>query len=197
MQAPEFTMLLRRWSAGDQFALAALMPVVYGELHRLAAARLRNEREGHTLQPTALIHEAYLKLVDHDQEQWHSRAHFFSVASQIMREILVDNARKHRASKRGNGRKVSIDDAVWLAPERGRSLEQLDDALEELARFDQRKSRLIELKFFGGLTGQEISKVLGISISTITRELRLAEAWLESYLSPAASRTTTSTSETE
>jgi RNA polymerase sigma factor (TIGR02999 family) len=188
VQTPEFTMLLHKWSGGDQSALAALMPVVYGELHRLAAARLRNERTGHTLQPTALIHEAYLKLVDHDQGQWHSRAHFFSVASQIMREILVDNARKHRAGKRGKGKKVSIDDVVSVAPERGRSLDQLDDALKELSRFDERKGRLIELNYFGGLTGEEISDVLGISISTITREMRLAEAWLESYLGPAASR---------
>lgn len=162
------------------------MAVVYSELHRLAAARLRNERAGHTLQPTALIHEAYLKLVGHDQRQWHSRAHFFSVASRIMREILVDNARKYRAGKRGHGKKTLIDAAVSLAAERGRSLEQLDDALKELSRFDERKGRLIELKYFGGLTGEEISEVLDISISTITRELRLAEAWLESYVSPPA-----------
>ena len=172
------------------------MPVVYGELRRLAAARLRHEREGHTLQPTALIHEAYVKLVDHDQGQWHSRAHFFSVASRIMREILVDNARKHRAAKRGQGKKVSLDAEALIAPERGRALERLDDALRELSRFDERKSRLIELKFFGGLTGAEISDVLGISISTITRETRLAEAWLESFLAPA-SRTVSFTPKSE
>lgn len=179
--------MLRKWSAGDASALADLIPVVYDELHHLAAARLRNERHGHTLQPTALIHEAYLKLVHHDQKAWHSRAHFFSVASQIMREILVSNARRHRAAKRG-GEKASLDEAISFAPERGRALLQLDDALNELAGFDERKSRLIELKYFGGLTGEEISEALGISIATITRETRLAEAWLQSCLSPAASR---------
>ncbi len=180
-------MLLERWSQGDRSALEALTPIVYGELHRLAAARLRNERTGHTLQPTALIHEAYLKLVGHGQKQWHSRAHFYSVASRIMREILVDNARKHRAAKRGSGNNVALDEADWAAPQRGRSLEELDSALEELSRLDGRKGRLIELKFFGGFAGEEISEMLGISISTITREMRLAEAWLESHLRPAAS----------
>jgi RNA polymerase sigma-70 factor (ECF subfamily) len=178
--------MLRKWSAGDESALSDLIPAVYAELHHLASARLRNERVAHTLQPTALIHEAYLKLVDHDQKEWHSRAHFFSVASQIMREILVDNARKRRAAKRG-GEKVTINDAISFAPERGRALLQLDDALHELAGFDKRKSRLIELKYFGGLTGQEISEALGISVSTITREMRLAEAWLQTCLSPAGS----------
>src|SRR5215472_12798235 len=109
--------MLRKWSAGDKSSLSDLMPVVYSELHRLAGARLRNERAGHTLQPTALIHEAYLKLVDHDQGQWHSRAHFFSVASRIMREILVDNARRHRAVKRGEGKKEPLEAAVSFAPE--------------------------------------------------------------------------------
>jgi RNA polymerase sigma factor (TIGR02999 family) len=184
MQATEFTVLLHQWSAGDQSALEALMPAVYGELRRLAASRLRNERPGHTLQPTALIHEAYLKLVDHDQKQWHSRAHFFSVASQVMRQVLVDNARKHRAAKRG-GDKLPLDEAIATAHERGDALIRIDEALSELARFDERKSRLIELKYFGGLRGEEISEVLGISISTITREMRLAEAWLQSYLNPA------------
>jgi RNA polymerase sigma factor (TIGR02999 family) len=178
--------MLRKWSAGDKSSLSDLIPVVYSELHRLASARLRNERAGHTLQPTALIHEAYLKLVEHDQKEWHSRAHFFSVASQIMREILVDSARKRRAAKRC-AEKVTIDEAISFAPERGRALLQLDEALNELAGFDKRKSRLIELKYFGGLTGQEISEALGISISTITREMRLAEAWLQTCLSPSGS----------
>jgi len=185
MRPSEFTLLLRKWSAGDASALADLMPVVYEELRRLAAARLRSERSAHTLQATALIHEVYLKLVHHDQKEWHSRAHFFSVASQIMREILVDNARKHRAAKRG-GEKAPMEEAISFAPERGRALLELDDALNELAGFDGRKSRLIELKYFGGLTGEEISQALGISISTITREMRLAEAWLQARLTPAA-----------
>jgi RNA polymerase sigma factor (TIGR02999 family) len=130
-----------------------------------------------------LIHEAYLRLVDHDQRQWHSRAHFFSVAGRIMREILVDHARAHNAAKRGghNG-KVTLLDAVSFAPERGGTLIALDDALRELASFDERKSRLIELKYFGGLHTEDIAQALGISRSTVTREARLAEAWLHSYL---------------
>jgi RNA polymerase sigma factor (TIGR02999 family) len=186
VQASEFTLMLRKWSAGDESALSDLIPVVYLELHRLASARLRSEHTAQTLQPTALIHEAYLKLVDHDQKQWHSRAHFFSVASRIMREILVDHARKRHAAKRG-GEKVTINEAVSFAPERGRALLQLNEALDELAGFDKRKSQLIELKYFGGLTGREISETLGISISTITREMRLAEAWLQASLSPSGS----------
>ena len=152
---------------GDRAAL-----IVYQELRRLASARLRNERSGHTLQATALIHEAYLKLVDHDQKEWHSRSHFFSVASQITCEILVDHARKHRAAKRGGGEKIALDEAISLAPERSQLLIDLDDALRELERFDARKARLVELKYFGGLSGEEIGEALGISISTITRESR-------------------------
>ena len=186
MQSPEFTILLRKWSAGDESALPYLIPVVYAELHRLASARLRNERFAQTLQPTALIHEAYLKLVDHDQKEWHSRAHFFSVASHIMREILVDHSRKRHAAKRG-GEKVPLNAAISFAPVRGWALLQLDEALNELAGFDKRKSRLIELKYFGGFTGQEISEALGISVATITREMRLAEAWLQQRLSPSGS----------
>jgi RNA polymerase sigma-70 factor, ECF subfamily len=183
-ETADVTILLDRWSQGDRSALEALAPIVYGELHRLAVSRLRNERAGHTLAPTALIHEAYLRLVGHDQRQWHGRAHFYAVASCIMREILVDNARRHRAAKRGSGNKVPLEGADWVSPERGRSLEELDDALKQLSRLDDRKGRLIELKYFGGFKGEEISEILSISISTITREMRLAEAWLESYLSP-------------
>jgi RNA polymerase sigma factor (TIGR02999 family) len=164
------------------------MPVVYAELRRLAGSRLRNERAGHTLQATALVHEAYLRLVDHNQRHWHGRAHFFSVASRIMREILVDSARKHRAAKRGEGKKAVWGESLAAAPERSPSLERLDDALKEMSRFDERKGRLIELKYFGGLTGEEISAVTGVSISTITREMRLAEAWLENYLCPGRGR---------
>ena len=185
MQAREFTILLRKWSAGDESALPDLIPMVYVELHRLASARLRHERLAQTLQPTALIHEAYLKLVDHDQKEWHSRAHFFSVASHIMREILVDHARKRHAAKRSG--EMPLNGAISFTPVRGRALLQLDEALIELAGFDQRKSRLIELKYFGGFTGQEISHALGISVSTITREMRLAEAWLQLRLSPSGS----------
>ena len=179
----EFTTLLRHWSAGNKAALDQLMPVVYRELRQLAASRLKVERSGHTLRPTDLVHEAYLRLVHHSQEQWHSRAHFFSVASHVMREILVDHARKYHASKRGGGvGKVSLDEALSFAPERGATLIALDDALHELAAFDQRKSRLIELKYFGGLETEEIGEALDISRATATRESRLAEAWLHHYL---------------
>jgi RNA polymerase sigma factor (TIGR02999 family) len=182
MQSSDFTRLLREWTHGNKQALDEITPLVYQELRKLAAVRLRDERNDHTLQPTALIHEAYLKLVDHSQEKWNSRAHFFSVASQVMREILVDHARKHRAAKRSGGEKLPLDEAASFAPERGQALLDLDDALRELARLDERKSLLIELKYFGGLSGQEIADALGISISTITRESRLAELWLHRYL---------------
>jgi RNA polymerase sigma-70 factor, ECF subfamily len=183
IEPSQFTILLRDWSGGNKAALGQLAPVVYRELRKLAASKLRRERSGHTLQPTALLHEAYLRLVHHDQEQWHSRSHFFAVASQIMREILVDYARRHHASKRGgDAEKVSLDEALSFAPERGATLLALDDALRELATFDERKSRLIELKYFGGLQRDEIAAALGVSSATITRESRLAEAWLHNYL---------------
>ena len=179
----DITLLLRSWSGGDRAALDELTPVVYRELRSLAMAKLRAERADHTLQPTALLHEAYLRLVRHGQEEWHSRAHFFAVASTIMREILVDHARKHRAEKRGGGSgNVSLEEALSFAPERGATLIALDDALQELNTFDERKSRLIQLKYFGGLTGDEIAEVLQISRATVTREARLAEAWLYNYL---------------
>jgi RNA polymerase sigma factor (TIGR02999 family) len=179
----EFTVLLREWSAGNEGALPQLMPIVYQELRKLAAAKLRRERSGHTLQPTALIHEAYMRLVRLRQAEWHSRAHFFAIASQIMRKILVDHARKHKAMKRGGyDEKVSLDEGLSFARERGATLIALDDALRELASFDDRKCRLIELKYFGGLQGEEIAEALGVSRATVTRESRLAEAWLHQFL---------------
>jgi RNA polymerase sigma factor (TIGR02999 family) len=183
MEKGEFTGLLRNWSNGSKTVLDHITPVIYKELRKLAAARLRRERDGHTLQPTALIHEAYLRLVDHHQKEWHSRAHFFSVAGRIMREILVDHARARQAGKRGGSSvKVTLPDAVSFAPEVQATLIALDDALCALASFDERKSRLIELKYFGGLETEEIAEALGISRSTVTREARLAEAWLHNYL---------------
>jgi RNA polymerase sigma-70 factor, ECF subfamily len=181
----QITVLLRSWSEGDKSALDSLAPIVYRELRKLAGAKLRDERAAHTLQPTALIHEAYLKLVDHRQSKWNSRAHFFSVASHLMREILVDNARKFRASKRG-GEKLPLEDAASVASERGRDLIALDDALNELAKTDERKSQLISMKYFGGLSCEEIAEALGISVRTVTRESRLAEYWLNKYLSDPA-----------
>jgi RNA polymerase sigma factor (TIGR02999 family) len=187
MDKTEFTVLLRNWSDGRKAVLDRIAPAIYKELRRLAGARLRLERQGHTLQPTALIHEAYMRLVEHDQREWHSRAHFFSVAGRIMRQILVDHARAHQAAKRGaHAGKVTLSDAVSFAPGRGATLIALDDALRELATFDERKSRLIELKYFGGLETEEIAEALGISRSTVTREARLAEAWLHHYLTGAS-----------
>jgi RNA polymerase sigma factor (TIGR02999 family) len=185
MSPGQFTMLLHEWKGGNKAALDALTPVVYRELRNLAAAKLSSENNARTLQPTALVHEAYLRLVDHDQQAWHSRAHFFSVASHIMREILVDHARRRTAAKR-SAEMVPLDEGLSFAPEQSDLVVALDDALRELARFDERKARLIELRYFGGLNGEEIAEALGISISTITRESRLAEAWLHRYLSNEA-----------
>ncbi len=188
MDSGQFTVLLEKWSHGEKSALNALTPIVYRELRKLAAANLARERGDHTLTPTALLHEAYLKLVDHKQDHWHSRAHFYAVASHIMREILIDHARKHRATKRGGGQaNVSLDDAIAFAPEKSDMIVALDEALQALAKQDERKAKLIELKYFGGLSGQEISEVLNISLSTITRECRMAEAWLQRYLRSDAS----------
>jgi RNA polymerase sigma factor (TIGR02999 family) len=184
MAPGQFTLLLKDWSGGNKAALDSLTPIVYQELRKLASSKLSRERDARTLQPTALIHEAYLKLVQHDQERWHSRAHFFAVASHIMREILVDHARKHSAAKR-SGERVPIEEGLTFAPERGAMVIALDDALGELAKFDERKARLIELRYFGGLSGEELADALNISISTVTRESRLAEAWLHRYLTGA------------
>jgi RNA polymerase sigma factor (TIGR02999 family) len=185
MSAPDITELLQDWAAGKPQALAQLTPIVYTELRHLAASLLRGERAGHTLQPTALIHEAYLKLAAHKQDHWHSRAHFFAFASHVMRQVLSNHARAHGAAKRGSGvAAVSLQDAIDTLAAPGSAFLALDDALNELARYDARKAQLIELKYFGGLTGEEISGVLNISVSTITRESRLAEAWLQEFLAP-------------
>ncbi len=186
MDTIQFTGLLNDWRNGRKDVLDALTPVVYQELHRIAAGFLSRERSGHTLQPTALINEAYLKLVKHDQQEWHSRAHFFSVACTIMRQILARYARDKHAQKRGGGGgRVTLDEAIAMAPQRGEAFLALDEALSELARIDERKAKLIELKYFGGLKGDEIAAVLNISIPTITRDCRQAEAWLQAYLTRA------------
>lgn len=153
-------------------------------MHNLASGYLHNERDARTLQPTALIHEAYLQLVSQDLPDWESRAHFFGVAAQLMRQILVDHARKHRSQKRGGGAgKVSFDEALSLAPERGASVIALDDALTDLAAVDARKCKVIELRFFGGLSVDETARMLDISVVTVGREQRLAEAWLHRAMS--------------
>jgi RNA polymerase sigma factor (TIGR02999 family) len=177
----QVTQLLRAWAAGDRAAYDALAPLVYDELRRIAGARMRHERDCHTLQPTALIHEAYLRMLG-DTPSFENRAQFFAAASNLMRRILVDNARRFRSGKRGGGLRAQLDEALEVPQERRRDVIALDDALSELARFDERKARIVELRHFGGLTGEEIAQMLGISTATVTREARAAEAWMHAYL---------------
>ena len=180
------TRLLLDWKAGNKAALDELTPVVYQELRRLANSYLRKERPDHTLQPTALIHEAYLRLIDQNTPDFQSRAHFFGVAAQLMRQILVDHARSHRAAKRGHGQKVELNEALAFSAEKSDELVALDDALKELEKFDERKCRVVELRFFGGLAIEEISQALDISVATVGRELRMAQAWLYRSMSTEA-----------
>ena len=173
------TELLLAWSDGDQAALDKLVPLIYDELRRLAEHYLRRERSNHTLQPTALVHEAYLRLVDQKHMQWQNRAHFFGAATQVMRRILVDHARQHKAAKRGGAEhKVTLDEDVAFAKQRDVNLLALDDALTKLESLDPQKSRIVELRFFGGLSEEQTAKVLGVSTSTVRRQWKLAKAWL-------------------
>jgi RNA polymerase sigma factor (TIGR02999 family) len=177
------TQLLEDWSNGDQAALDRLMPLVYGELRRLAHYYMRRERAGSTLQTTAVVNEAYLRLVDQTRTTFTSRAHFFAIAATIMRRILVNYARDRAAGKRGGGaRKVPIEDAAVLSQERARDLVALDEALERLAKDDERKSRVVELRYFGGLSVEETAEVLGVHSNTVLREWRLARAYLHREL---------------
>jgi RNA polymerase sigma-70 factor (ECF subfamily) len=179
MPAEEVTRLLLEWKNGNQAAVDALTPIVYSELRRLAAGYMRDERAAATLQPTALVHEAYLRLVSQNMPDWESRSHFFGVAAQLMRQILVDHARKHKSQKRGAGAaQVPLEDALGFAPERSSSVIALDDALSELARIDPRQAKVIELRFFGGFSVEETAQAVGVSVATIGREQRMAEAWL-------------------
>lgn len=183
----EVTELLQQWSVGRQDALDELWPAIYGELRRLAASYLRRERPNHTLQATALVHEAFLKLVDQRAVRWQNRAHFFGIAAQMMRRILVDHARAHTASKRGSGiRPLSLDEALAVAPTSDVDLLALDEALTRLAEVDPRQGRVVELRFFGGLTVDETAEVLHVSPATIGREWTLAKAWLYAELGRAA-----------
>jgi len=173
------TQLLIDWKSGKKEALDLLIPLVYQELRSLADRYLRDERAAATIQPTALVHEAYLRLVSQSLPDWESRAHFFGVAAHLMRQILVDHARRRQSFKRGSGLEmIRIEDTVSFAPERGRHIQELDDALNALAAFDERKAKVMELRFFGGCSVEETAQALGISTATITREQRLAEAWL-------------------
>jgi RNA polymerase sigma factor (TIGR02999 family) len=175
----EITRLLADWSKGDRQALEKLTPLVYDELRRLAARYLRQERHGHTLQSTALVHEAYLKLVGQNNVRWQNRAHFFGIAAQMIRRILVDYARARSADKRGSGaEKLSLDEAIALPGGPDLDLVALDDALEGLATIDPRQSRLVELRFFAGLTLEETAEVLQMSLATAKRDWVSAKAWL-------------------
>jgi RNA polymerase sigma-70 factor, ECF subfamily len=180
MQMPppnEITLLLLRWSQGDQSALTQLLPVVYEELRKLAQSYMRRERPDHTLQPTALINEAYLRLVKQDFPEWQSRRHFFGVAAQLMRQILVEHARARAAGKRGGGQKFSFEEALTFSDEQAAELVALDDALVALAKFDERKVRIVELRYFGGLSLEATAEALGLSVTTIGHEMRVARAW--------------------
>jgi RNA polymerase sigma-70 factor (ECF subfamily) len=179
----EVTQLLLDWSNGNQAALDRLMPLVDRELHRLAHHYMRRENAGHTLQTTALVNEAYLKLVDQKHVHWKNRAHFFALSGQLMRRILVDHARSRQYAKRGGGaRKISFEEAMVVAPERGSDLIALDEALDKLAAIDARKSKVVELRFFGGLSVEETAEALHISPVTVMREWSMAKAWLYNSL---------------
>jgi RNA polymerase sigma factor (TIGR02999 family) len=175
----EITRLLADWSNGDHQALEKLTPLIYDELRRLASRYLRHERPGHTLQSTALVHEAYMKLVGQTSVRWQNRAHFFGIAAQMIRRILVDYARGRRAGKRGSGaEKLSLDEAIALPGSPDLDLIALDDALDGLAKMDPRQSRLVELRFFAGLTLEETAEVMQMSIATAKRDWVSAKAWL-------------------
>jgi RNA polymerase sigma factor (TIGR02999 family) len=177
--------LLHRWSGGDRAAFEELMPLVYNELRRLANHYIKGERGGHTLQSTALVHEAYLRLVGAQTMQWQGRAHFFAVAAQNMRRILVDHARQHQAGKRGSGaRKEPLEEALTVPIQPDLDIAALDESLNSLASFDPRKSRVVELRFFGGLTTGEIAEVLSISPAAVRNDWVVAKAWLYRDLQP-------------
>lgn len=177
------TVLLRDWRAGNREALDQLMPLVYQELKRLARGYIRRERAGHTLQPTALINEAYVRLIPQSDRPWQSRSHFVAVAAQLMRQILMEYARAHRAAKRGGGEhKEVLNEAMVIAGDKSEELVALDDALRDLARFDARKAKVIELRYFGGMSVEETAEVLGVSVATVGREARMAVAWLATVM---------------
>jgi RNA polymerase sigma-70 factor, ECF subfamily len=180
----DITRLLLQWREGDESALGLLMPLVYEELRRLARQCVRRERAGHTLQTTALVNEAYLRLVDSSRVEWHDRAHFFAIAAQLMRRVLVDEARKRQQQKRGGEfTRVALDEALLPAHQPEFDLLALDEALERLAQFAPRKCRVVELRFFGGLSINETGVVLGVSADIVKREWRTAKLWLLHELS--------------
>ena len=183
----DVTLLLKAWKEGDNSALDRVTPIIYDELRRVAIAYLRSEAPGHTLPPTALVNEAYLRLLGQRQPDWRDRKHFLGVAAHLMRQILVDHARRNRSAKRGGGAiQVSLDTAFGAAGPWQPDVLDLDEAMLSLDRYDSRKAQVIELRYFGGLTGHEIAETLGLSEATISRELRIAEAWLARELRRSA-----------
>ena len=191
-QAGKVTMLLAEVRKGNPEAEGKLIPLVYDELRRLAGSYMRRERENHTLQATALVHEAYLKLVRQDVPDWQSRAHFFGIAAQLMRQVLVDHARSHARHKRGGGQEMVVfDEAVTLTPSRSFEVLEIDEALQRLTKMDPRQGKIVELRFFGGLTVEETSDVLGVSPKTVKREWSLAKMWLQEDLARRHSGRTT------
>ena len=177
----DVTRLLAEWAKGNQQALGDLTPLVYKELRQLAASYLRREQQGHTLQPTALVHEAYMRLVDQSNPDWENRSHFYGVAARLMRQILVDHARRKRATKR-DGHNVPLEETVSFDRERGADLVELDLGLTQLEKLDPRKCKAVELRYFGGLSMEEIAQALDVSAVTVRRDLRMAEAWLRNEM---------------
>ena len=178
--------LLRAWSEGDQSALQGLTPIVYDELHRLAGRYLKRERPGHSLQTTALVNEAYMRLVDYERMQWQNRAHFFAVSAQVMRRILVEHARRHNLKRGGAVQHVSLDEAIIVGGEQDADLVALDTAMNVLAQLDPRKVQVVEMRFFGGLSVEETAEVLKVSPVTVKRDWRAAKAWLYRELTGGA-----------
>ena len=172
------SLLLRAWSTGDQSALEQLAPIVYNELHRLARRYMSGERQGHSLQATALVNEAYLRLVDYKRMQWQDRAHFFAVSAQLMRRILVEHARRRNLKRGADLQRVSLDEAVSLSRQRSIDFVALDDAINALARLDPRKAQVVEMRFFGGLSVEETAEVLKVSAVTVMRDWSTAKSWL-------------------
>jgi RNA polymerase sigma-70 factor, ECF subfamily len=187
----DITTLLVAWGQGDEAALQQLIPLVHRELHQIAGRCLKRERPGHTLQPTALVNEAYLRLIDVRRVDWKNRTHFLAMSARLMRRVLVDFARSRQYQKRGGGvMRVSLDEAHGVSTERGQDLVALDEALSALSAIDERKARVIEMRFFGGLTVEETAEVLDVSRDTVLRDWRLARAWLMQELLKSASRPT-------
>jgi len=180
----EITQMLLELTDGNEEVVNQILPHIYDELRRLASSYLRRERSNHTLQPTALVHEAYMKLIDQSRVKWQNRAHFFGIAAQVMRRILMDHARKHTAEKRGGDAEVlPIEEEILIVShDKSAELVALDDALNQLAEMDERKAKIVELRYFGGLSIEETAEVLGVSVPTVNREWRMAKAWLYSEI---------------